>query len=112
MSQPSSVAEVEIIDAQAVPPSGAPCPSCGWPVEAADKFCPACGTANAAFGPASGGRQSYGGTAVTAENEQRGTDAPRSRTAPSKHCRCGQCGSEVIVEQEQRSYVCPLCDST
>src|SRR6187401_3182962 len=94
MSSPASATEVEIIDQHAAAPSGAPCPSCGCPVEPADKFCPACGTANAAFAPT--GQAAKPQAAVQAEV-----------VAASKHFRCEQCGAEVIVEPQQRSYVCP-----
>jgi hypothetical protein len=30
----------------------------------------------------------------------------------SRHFRCEQCGAEVMVDPQQRSYVCPFCDST
>jgi len=105
----TSPAEVEIIDAHVAPPSGAPCPNCGCPVEPSDKFCPACGSGNVAFAPMEAGKN-------------RGTNVPRSPSEevvdaqiappPGKHFRCEQCGSEVIVEPQQRSYVCPFCDST
>lgn len=99
MSSPASATEVEIIDPNAAAPSGAPCPSCGCPVEPTDKFCPACGTANAAFAPTQQTAKSP--AAVQAEV-----------VAAGKHFRCEQCGAEVIVDPQQRSYVCPFCDST
>jgi hypothetical protein len=89
--------EVEIVDAEAISPSGAPCANCGGPVEPSDKFCPACGSGNTHFAPP---RRGPSGS------------APGSAVAPSKHFRCQQCGAEVIVEPQQRSYVCAFCDST
>lgn len=95
----------EIVDAQSAPPSGVPCPSCGCPVEPDDKFCPACGTANSVC-------QARVVPTVT-------TDIVVAERAPSKtsvqslrHFRCEQCGAEVAVDPQQRSYVCPFCDST
>lgn len=99
MSSPASATEVEIIDTHAAAPSGAPCPSCGCPVEPSDKFCPACGTANAAYVPAQSGATSPATTQAEV-------------AAPGKHFRCEQCGAEVIVDPQHRSYVCPFCDST
>jgi hypothetical protein len=90
----------EVIDAQALPPSGTPCPNCGCPVEPDDKFCPACGSANAACAPPQPRRPTAGDV----------VDA--TIVAPSKHFRCEQCGAEVRVDPQQRSYVCPFCDST
>jgi hypothetical protein len=100
MSSPASATEVEIIDTHAAAPSGAPCPSCGCPVEPSDKFCPACGTANAAFAPAQTSAKSPA------------ADEAEVVAAPGKHFRCEQCGAEVIVDPQHRSYVCPFCDST
>ncbi|MBN2474827.1 MAG: zinc-ribbon domain-containing protein [Pirellulales bacterium] len=65
-----------------------PCESCGCPVEALDKFCPACGKEQAA----------------AAEIHQ--------AAARQRYFRCKNCGAEVAVDPDQRSYVCPFCDST
>jgi DNA-directed RNA polymerase subunit RPC12/RpoP len=70
-------------------PQGDLCPSCGCPVESGDRFCPACGTSR--------GDEPITATAV--EPQQ-------------KHFRCNNCGSEVAADPDQRSYVCPFCDST
>ncbi len=64
------------------------CESCGCPVEAADKFCPACGT-----------EQTAAAEIVEAEVVQ-------------KHFQCKNCGAKTTVDPDQRSYVCPFCDST
>jgi hypothetical protein len=103
MAGSASATEVELIDTHSAAPSGAPCDSCGCPVEPADKFCPACGTANPRFAgakPASEGRSSSPEVTIV------------EQVTPGRHFRCDQCGSEVIVEPQQRSYVCPFCDST
>lgn len=86
--------DAPVIDAEAVAPSGTLCTACGTPVEALDKFCPACGTTN----PAS---HAIGGE-----------DGTRSVPATTKHFKCQQCGAEVATDPDQRSYVCPFCDST
>ena len=70
-------------------PQGEPCPACGCPIESDDRFCPACGTSRAVKLPPT-------------------TDAEPLQ----KHFRCTNCGSEMAADPEQRSYVCPFCDST
>lgn len=77
------------MDSDVRAPAGELCPACGSPVELHDKFCPACGTSR---------------------------DVPQA-AAPAeepehKHFRCNNCGSEVTTDPDQRSYVCPFCDST
>ena len=62
------------------------CPQCGEPVDALDEFCSSCGY-----------------------------HFPRKEAAPQaarQYFRCRNCGAEVATEQQQRSYVCPFCDST
>ena len=66
----------------------AACECCGCPVEALDKFCPACG----------------GEQAVAAEVHQPEVE--------QKYFRCKNCGAEVAVDSDQRSYICAFCDST
>ncbi|MCA9119100.1 MAG: zinc ribbon domain-containing protein [Planctomycetaceae bacterium] len=90
--EPSSPNEFDdpIIDAEVVAPHGQPCESCGCPLEETDKFCPACGSAH-----------------VT-ESIGVSDDKPTHQ----RHFRCDNCGSEVSTEPDQRSYVCPFCDST
>jgi len=65
----------------------AACAYCGSPVEAGDRFCGACG-----------GEQPVVAKLV---------EAPAQR-----HLRCKNCGAEIGVDPEHRSYVCPFCDST
>jgi predicted RNA-binding Zn-ribbon protein involved in translation (DUF1610 family) len=77
----------QIIDAEFAAPAGKLCAACGTPVEPLDKFCPACGTANPDF-------------------------LPRADRPQSKYLKCQQCGAEVATDPNQRSYVCPFCDST
>ncbi len=68
-------------------PRGAPCPKCGSLVEAGEKFCHACGTAQ-----------------VVAP--------PTAPTVQQKRFQCKNCGAQVTVDPSQRSYTCPFCDST
>jgi len=81
--------EAELVDRDAPAPHGLPCPACGCPVEADDQFCPACGT--------------------------RAT--PETSPAPEpaelhKHFECDTCGARVSADLDQRSIICPFCDST
>jgi DNA-directed RNA polymerase subunit RPC12/RpoP len=108
-----------VIDAEAVAPSGKPCAACGTPVEPLDKFCPACGMVNPDYpqpqvigtGPPAErvGVPSvdYGTATVPEATSARGASGPLS-----KHFKCQQCGAEVATDPDQRSYVCPFCDST
>ena len=79
------------VDVNVAPPQGTPCPACGCPVEPMDRFCPACGTPSVVEA-----------TLVIADEEP----------PAQKHFRCENCGSEVATDPDQRSYVCPFCDST
>lgn len=80
-------------------PSGAPCQACGTPVEALDRFCPACGVSNPRY-QAQAPRPAI-------------IDAQIVEPSPlSRHFECKTCGAEVATDPSQRSYVCPFCDST
>lgn len=69
-------------------PQGANCEHCGSPVEPRDRFCPACGAEQA-------------------------IDLVVAEVVPEqRHFRCKNCGAEVAVDPDQRSYVCAFCDST
>lgn len=73
---------------ETLPSAGsAVCAQCGSPVEAGDKFCPACG------------------------REQAVAAAVVEPAAAQKHFRCQNCGAEVNVDAGHRSYTCPFCDS-
>lgn len=64
------------------------CSRCGAPVESLDRFCMACGA-------------------------ERPLETPRGAAAePPRYFRCESCGAQVAVDVNQRSYVCPFCDST
>ena len=97
-----------VVDAELVAPSGKPCAACATPVEPLDKFCPACGTANPDYRPPnSSPGHPPGGSAPREERISRS-----EMTTVSKHFKCQQCGAEVATDPNQRSYVCPFCDST
>ncbi|MCC6124750.1 MAG: zinc ribbon domain-containing protein [Pirellulales bacterium] len=66
-----------------------PCATCGAPVETGDRFCPACGVEQPA----------------AAESAKAGTGAEQ------KHFQCKNCGAEVAIDPDRRSYACPFCDS-
>src|SRR5688500_4431376 len=76
------------IDIESQTTHGQLCDACGAPFESWDKFCPACGKPTE--------------TAATATQPE----------TARKHFRCEKCGAEVATDPEQRSYVCPFCDST
>ena len=79
-----------VIDAEVVAPQGEPCQACGSPVEPLDRFCNACGCP-----------------------QQEPDDKPAApQNLDQNHFRCESCGSEVAIDPDQRSYVCPFCDST
>lgn len=63
------------------------CPQCGSPLLPADKFCSACGF------------------------RQAGKVEAQPTARRQKHFRCKNCGAEVAVDLDQRSYTCAFCDS-
>jgi hypothetical protein len=79
--------EPTVEDASPVVHAGA-CRLCGAPVESADKFCGTCG-----------GRQPA-------------ADETHDQDVRQKHFGCKNCGAEVAVDPDQRSYACAFCDST
>ncbi len=68
--------------------AGHSCESCGSPVDDDDRFCPACGTPQPEAAPAAAGKRI------------------------SRYFACNNCGAKVATDPDQRSYVCPFCDST
>ncbi|MBN2023959.1 MAG: zinc ribbon domain-containing protein [Pirellulales bacterium] len=85
MPEPTAM-EVTLDDAGPVLSARA-CAHCGAPVEAADRFCPACG-----------------GTQPV--------EAPSEPAGPARRFACKNCGAQVAVDPNQRSYTCAFCDST
>ncbi len=92
----------EVIEAVALespqlqPILGVPCQSCGSPREGHSKFCVACG-APLDLAAGSSFVQGESGSAHSA--------------LPTHTFQCKNCGSEVATSLEQRSYICPFCDS-
>lgn len=90
----SSVLLAELVDPNQPLPVGPPCRACGSPREGSSSFCVACGapleSPSAAETPAGEG----------------------DGELPSHTFQCRNCGSEVATSVEQRSYVCPFCDSS
>jgi hypothetical protein len=74
---------------------GHACSACGAPVDDGDRFCNACGTVQA----------TARGTATQA-------DESTAKEPPPRVFRCENCGAEVQVDPDQRSYVCAFCEST
>ncbi len=92
----SGVIEAEIVtDAGELHGLALPCPSCGAPRESsASSFCTACGT--------------------PLETPNSSIAAPVGQTVgdlPTRTFECDNCGTQVATSVEQRSYVCPFCDS-
>ena len=91
------VVEAELVSETSQPHVGPPCPACGAPREGNNKFCVACGTPLET--PQTPG-------VVAGESGS-------SATALPKHTfQCKNCGSEVATSVDQRSYICPFCDSS
>jgi hypothetical protein len=110
--------EIEFIDRKTAAPKGAPCEACGAPVEPLDKFCQACGTANANYQAAAEAQASTSvsgdlASVITAEVVS-GDASPqrRSEMPAQRHIQCQTCGAQVTIDPDQRSYVCAFCDST
>ncbi|MCA9127036.1 MAG: zinc ribbon domain-containing protein [Planctomycetales bacterium] len=100
----TGVLQAEIVVDDEPAPSGAPCPSCGSPNLNAARFCAACG---APLDPPS--------PAVSARPVEVPSESPELRensSAVLEHAfQCNNCGSQVATNTDQRSYVCPFCDS-
>lgn len=79
-----------VIDLDASASSGIPCSACGSPLDAQDRFCPACGTTNEKF--------SEQGKKVVQANQA--------------SLQCESCGAQIELQEREVSYVCPFCDST
>jgi hypothetical protein len=63
------------------------CPCCGGPLDGNDKFCGHCGA-----------------------EQPDATETPEPSVS-KKHFRCENCGAKIAVDPDERSYVCPFCDS-
>ncbi|HND52288.1 MAG TPA: hypothetical protein PLV92_07820, partial [Pirellulaceae bacterium] len=121
-----------LVDAQTAAPGGQLCDACGSPLEPLDRFCPACGSPHevattaalvaAAPVAAEQGAAPQIASQPNASLSKATKQAPKQVTGPaleaaddlsaSKFFRCQKCAAEVRTEPDQRSYVCPFCDST
>lgn len=86
-------ASLAVVDSHAAAPQGVPCEACGCPVEPGDRFCPACGTPQP-------------------KSAQEVSTAQAADVAAAAFFRCQNCGCEMSADLQQRSYICPFCDST
>jgi hypothetical protein len=76
---------------------GEPCPACGAPREGQSRFCVACGSPL---------------TAAPEADVVSGESGADTHAVPDRTFECQNCGSQVATSVDQRSYVCPFCDST
>jgi hypothetical protein len=81
----------------ALPIVGEPCPACGAPREGGTRFCNSCGS------PFESANEP---TVVPGSS---GSDAS---ALPNHTFQCENCGSQVATSLDQRSYICPFCDSS
>jgi len=79
-----------VVDRDSAAPQGVPCEACGCPVEPGERFCPACGSPQP-------------------NQAEHGRDEQEPASA---FFRCQNCGCEMSADLQQRSYICPFCDST
>ncbi|MGY8768481.1 MAG: zinc ribbon domain-containing protein [Pirellulales bacterium] len=91
----AEIVDEPLVDAESLPPSGLPCDACGCPVELEDNFCPACGA-----------------TSEQAEEAKEKEQIEEQIKEDYKFIQCNGCGAKVATQPEERSYVCPFCDST
>lgn len=91
------VIEAQLVGSDGQVHVGPPCMSCGAPREGSSKFCSACGAP----------LETRDVPALVA-----GESGADSQAVPSHGFQCQNCGSEVFTSVDQRSYVCPFCDST
>lgn len=93
----SEILQAELVSADELPIVGPPCPSCSSPREGNSKFCIACGAP-----------LETPDIPVVVQGES----GSQSTAVPDHTFQCQNCGSEVATSLDQRSYVCPFCDST
>jgi hypothetical protein len=81
-----AASEVPDPELTGVLPQSQGCQNCGALLDADDKFCGYCGGSNE--------------VATTPVGD-----------VATRHFRCGNCGSSMSADPNQRSYVCPFCDA-
>lgn len=91
------VIEAELIETEGRSQVGDPCRSCGAPREAGTKFCVACGSPLETR------------DVPMAVQGESGSDYS---ALPNHTFQCDNCGAQVATSLDQRSYVCPFCDSS
>lgn len=92
-----TIIDAEIIDETGKKDVGPPCTACGSPREGKSRFCVACGTPL---------------EARNAPMVVPGESGESQGALPDHAFECKNCGSQVATSLEQRSYICPFCDST
>lgn len=92
-----TIIDAELVDAEGRKDIGQPCKACGAPREGSSKFCNACGAP----------LETRDVPVVVT-----GTSGDTASAIPDHAFECQNCGSQVSTSIEQRSYVCPFCDST
>lgn len=93
----SGVVEAEIVSESTRQHVGVPCSACGSPREGSSKFCSACGAP-----------LETPDVPVVVQGES----GSEKTAVPSHTFQCQNCGSQVATSLEQRSYICPFCDSS
>jgi hypothetical protein len=95
--QSSEVIRAEVGENVPGAPLGSPCQACGAPREGSSRFCASCGAPLA-----------------TPETDilVHGTSGSNESALPSHILQCKGCGAEVATSLDQRSYVCPFCDTS
>ena len=101
----AEMADDPAVDAEVAAPTGEPCEWCGAPIESGDKFCPGCGQSISL--PAAATAAPDEAPAVAEEVVVAAELVPAATSFE-----CDNCGSRLAAGTEQRSYVCPFCDST
>ncbi len=91
---------------QVRPLQGHVCEACGSPVDARDRFCPACGLPQDEIAPPP--------TPVGHDQPVSvATQTPTPIAEPNlRSFQCQNCSSTITIDPQQRSYVCPFCEST
>lgn len=115
MVDDSGVVEAEIVSTSLPPDVLAPCPACGAPREGNANFCGACGTPIETLAR----RDTAPAIQTTPPSKQsrpskpavQNTQVAGDNRLPDHTFQCQNCGSEVATSSDQRSYVCPFCDS-